>query len=112
MMNEKLERRWAACEALSMGRGGISEVARSTGISRATLRKGMREIDQEYPGLAGELDGRIRQSGGGRHSLAESDRSLESDLKKLLEPATRGSPSSPLLWTSKSTRKLATEVGT
>jgi transposase len=110
MMNEKLKRRWAACEAMSQGRGGISAVAHATGISRTTIRKGIREIEQEYPGLADDLDNRIRRPGGGRRALTESDRSLQSDLKKLVEPATRGEPTTALLWTSKSTRKLAKEL--
>ena len=110
MMNEKLRRRWAACEAMSMGRGGISAVADATGISRTTIRKGIREIEQEYPGLVDDLSNRIRRRGGGRRALTESDRSLQSDLKKLVEPATRGEPTTALLWTSKSTRKLAKEL--
>lgn len=110
MMNERLRRRWAACEAMSMGRGGISAVADATGISRTTIRKGIREIEQEYPGLADDLNKRIRRPGGGRRALTESDRSLQADLKKLVEPATRGEPTTALLWTSKSTRKLAKEL--
>ena len=110
MMNEKLKRRWAACEAMSLGRGGISAVAQATGISRTTIRKGIQEIEQEYPELSEEVGSRIRRPGGGRRSLTEGDRNLQSDLKKLVEPATRGSPTSPLLWTSKSTRKLAKEL--
>lgn len=110
MMNEKLRRRWAACEAMSMGRGGISEVARATGISRTTIRKGIYEIEQEYPGLAKDLSNRIRHPGGGRRSLTESDLNLQSELKRLVEPTTRGEPTTALLWTSKSTRNLAKEL--
>jgi hypothetical protein len=52
MMNEKLKRHWAACEALSMGRGGIAAVALATGLSRTTIRKGIREVQQLYTNLA------------------------------------------------------------
>lgn len=111
MMNEKLKRRWAACEAIAMGRGGISAVAQATGISRTTIRKGIREIEQEYPQLAENVsEQRIRRPGGGRPRLSESDPALQAHLKRLVEPATRGEPTSPLLWTSKSTRKLAKEL--
>jgi len=111
MMNEKLRRRWAACEAMAIGRGGISMVACATGMSRATIRKGIREIAQEYPDLASRIAGeRIRLPGGGRRALTAQDATLESDLKRLIEPATRGEPTSALLWTSKSTRKLAAEL--
>ena len=52
LMNEKLTRRWAACEAMAMGRGGISAVARETGLSPNTIRRGVREVEKEMPHLA------------------------------------------------------------
>ncbi len=111
MMNERLKRRWAACEALTIGRGGISAVSEATRMSRTTIRKGIREIQEEFPDLAEDVASqRCRREGGGRRPLHETDESLLGDLEKLVEPATRGDPSSPLLWTSKSTRKLAAEL--
>ena len=111
MMNERLKRRWAACEALAIGRGGISAVSEATRMSRTTIRKGIREIQEEFPDLAEDVASqRCRCDGGGRRPLHETDESLLGDLEKLVEPATRGDPSSPLLWTSKSTRKLAAEL--
>src|SRR5881628_1283916 len=110
LMNERLRRRWAGCEALALGRGGISAVARATGLSPNTIKRGMREIETEMPGLAASLPARQRQPGGGRRRLADHDRTLIRDLKRLLEPVTRGDPMSPLLWTSKSTRHLAAEL--
>jgi transposase len=111
MMNEKLKRRWAACEAMAMGRGGISVVSRATGISRTTIRKGIREIQEGYPQLADDVSPeRIRRPGGGRPRLSEVDPALQGDLEKLVAPATRGEPTSSLLWTSKSTRRLAKEL--
>lgn len=112
MMNEKLKRRWAACEAMAIGRGGISAVARATGISRTTIRKGVQEIEHEFPQLAEAIDPqRIREPGGGRRTLAETDQTLMLDLERLIAPATRGEPTSALLWTSKSTRHLAEALG-
>lgn len=111
MMNEKLKRRWAACEALAIGRGGISEVAQATGMSRTTIRKGIFEIECNYPKLMQSVDAqRVRASGGGRQPLAETDKTLTSDLEKLISPSTRGEPTSALLWTSKSTRHLEKEL--
>jgi len=111
VMNEKLKRHWAACEAMTMGHGGISAVSEATGMSRTTIRKGIREIEQEYPELA-ELAGkeRIRRPGGGRRRLTEHDPTLKETLEALVDPATRGDPMSPLLWSSKSTRKLGKEL--
>jgi transposase len=111
LMNEKLKRHWAACEAMAMGHGGISAVSEATGMSPTTIRKGIREIEQEYPELAEQVSGgRVRRPGGGRHRLTEHDTTLEETLRKLVDPATRGDPMSPLLWTSKSTRNLAKEL--
>ena len=36
IMNEQLRRQWAGCEAMAIGRGGVSAVARATGLSRNT----------------------------------------------------------------------------
>jgi hypothetical protein len=114
MMNEKMRRRWAACEAMAMGRGGISAVARETGLSRNLILRGIREIEAEMPGLAESIGSqdqqRVRRPGAGRRRRTEEDPGLLKDLKKLLEPVTRGDPMSHLLWTSKSTRKLAAEL--
>lgn len=35
---------------------------------------------------------------------------IEKELEKLIEPALRGKPNSPLMWTSKSLRKLSAEL--
>jgi transposase len=109
LLHEKARRCWAACEALSLGYGGISLVATATRLTRPTIRRGIAEIragdlSRDAPDPAG---GRIRRPGGGRHSLAGADPRLLDDLKRLVDPATRGDPMSPLLWTCKSTRNLA-----
>ena len=45
LLHEKAQRRWAACEALALGRGGISLVSAATGLSRPTIRRGLAELD-------------------------------------------------------------------
>ena len=45
-----------------------------------------------------------------RKAKTEIDESLKQDLDRLLDPATRGDPMSPLRWTCKSTPKLAAEL--
>ncbi len=109
LLHEKARRCWAACEALSLGRGGISLVATATCLSRPTIRRGIAEIQAGDHDSVGPRPNRphIRQPGGGRHSIAEADGTLIRDLKRLIDPATRGDPMSPLLWTCKSTRTLA-----
>jgi hypothetical protein len=108
LLHEKARRRWAAAEALSLGRGGISTVAQATGLSRPTIRKGIAELLQ---GATADDESSVRAAGGGRRSLTATDRLLLADLQRLVDPTTRGDPMSPLLWTCKSTRNLAEALG-
>ena len=96
---------FAANEALQQGHGGISRVSRVCGLSRVTITKGTREIDRE-PLPAG----RIRRPGAGRPRHEARDPALPGMLESLVEPLARGDPQSPLRWTCKSTRSLATEL--
>jgi len=109
VMDERLRRQWAATEARDMGRGGVTLVARATGLSRTTITAGLHELDQPASQRAAEAD-RIRRPGGGRRPLKETDDGLLAALESLIEPATRGDPQSPLRWTCKSLRRLAAEL--
>jgi len=105
-LNERTRRLWAAVEAQSLGYGGIALVERATGVSRATIVRGIRQLE------SGEsLDpGRVRKAGGGRQRTAMIDPTLMADLDALVEPTASGDPQSPLRWTSKSVRRLAAEL--
>lgn len=106
-LNERGRRIWAASEAKACGRGGIAAVARASGISEGTIRRGLAELE------SGETlePGRVRRAGGGRKPITETDPKLIAELERLLEAETRGDPTQPLLWTSKSVRRLAAELG-
>ena len=110
-LDERTRRLWAAVEARTLGRGGIMRVAEATGLSRATIRAGLRELSGrrpvELPQVRGE---RLRRPGGGRRPLIESDPPLLQDLERLVDPVTRGDPMSPLRWTCKSAARLADEL--
>jgi Rhodopirellula transposase DDE domain len=54
--------------------------------------------------------GRVRKAGGGRKKKSSRDPTLAADLKRLVEPVTRGDPMQPLLWTTRSLRNLVTEL--
>jgi hypothetical protein len=114
LLHEKAQRRWAACEARALGRGGISLVVAATGLSRPTIHRGLAELDSRPDAIedAGPKRIRIRRTGGGRHRLTTGDHSLLKDLQDLVDPATRGDPMSPLPWTCKSTRHLAQALDT
>src|SRR5256885_783240 len=69
LLDEQARRLWAAVEARALGRGGISQVAEATGLSRATVRAGLQELAP--PATATGLQtppGRLRRPGGGRQA--------------------------------------------
>src|SRR2546425_6595797 len=108
-LNERGRRRWAASEALEWGHGGIKAVAQATGLGERTIRRGCQELRYDHA-PASPAGRRIRRAGGGRKPLQTHDPALVSALEALVEPTTRGDPMSPLRWTCKSTRKLATAL--
>ena len=83
-------------------------MARATGVSRRAIRAGAKELKAR--GAAALAPGRIRRPGGGRKRTVDQDPTLLTDLEKLIEPTTRGDPESPLRWTCKSVRHLATAL--
>ena len=100
LLNERQRRLWAATEALALGRGGITWAAEATGLSRMTVRAGIREVHQQerQPDQVLAPD-RVRRPGGGQRPLTERDPTLRRDLERLVDPVTRGDPRSPLRWT-------------
>ena len=106
-LTERGRRLFAAAEAMTAGYGGVTAVSAVTGLARSTIDRGIAEITVGADCGAG----RVRRVGGGRRKLGERDAGLIDDLKALVEPATRGDPQRPLLWTSKSLRHLAAALG-
>jgi hypothetical protein len=106
VLDEQSRRRFVALEAQALGRGGVSLMARITGLSRRTIYHGLCDIQsRESPG-----PGRVRKRGGGRKSKVLEDPTLVADLRKLVEPMTRGDPMQRLLWTCRSLRNLVKEL--
>ena len=101
-LDERQRRLLLGAEAHELGRGGIKAVAEATGVHPDTIARGVREV-QGQP----EPQRRVRAPGGGRKKLSETDPQLAAELKKLVDPETRGDPMSPLVWTTKLTRNLA-----
>lgn len=106
VLNERALRIWCATEADCLGRGGVTLVHKATGKSRVTIARGVRELYAEEQ-LA---QNKQRKKGGGRKKLVAKDPAILESLNKLLVPATRGDPERPLLWSSKSSYNLATEL--
>jgi len=109
--NENTIRIWSALESQFYGRGGVSFVAEATGLSRTTIYEGLQEISSKtFAKRKDDPKERIRKEGGGRKSIKETYPNIEAELEAMLEPVTRGDPESPLLWTCKSTYKIATQL--
>jgi len=104
--DEHTRRVWAATEARAIGYGGISLVARATGVSQRAIQVGLQEI------RTGDVlpEGQIRRPGGGRKSALFHQPDLQEILEGLVEPLTRGDPESALRWTCKSTCRLSQEL--
>jgi hypothetical protein len=102
LFDERGRRLWAAAESRAIGYGGDSLVSSATGLARETIRNGRRELEQGT-----SLEGRIRRPGAGRPGLEVTQPGIRAALEKLVDPVTRGDPTSPLRWTCKSKAKLA-----
>jgi hypothetical protein len=105
-LDERSRRLVAAAESRAIGKGGISIVAKATGISRPVIRQGIADL-KDPTALP---TGRIRREGGGRKRAVDKDLALKSDLESLLESTTRGDPQAALRWTCKSVRQLTAEL--
>ena len=105
VLNERARRLWAATESRAIGYGGDALVSAATGLARETIRKGRREIDRGV-----EATGRVRRAGAGRPGIEKTQPGVKEALERLVDPVTRGDPTSPLRWTCKSRAKLASTL--
>ena len=104
-LDERQRRLWMGTEAREGGRGGVSLVARATGLARSTVTRGVFELEN-----GDDPAGRARRAGGGRKRAEVDNPALVAALRELVEPDARGDPESPLQWTTKSVRTLAGEL--
>ena len=91
----------------ALGYGGVSIVARATGLTRPTIAAGHQGTGR-YEAACMDKDAkrRVRREGAGRPRVTDSNAGLRPALEKLVDPITRGDPESPLRWTCKSTHAL------
>src|SRR6516162_11366948 len=106
VLNEQSLRRFVAMEARALGRGGVSLMSRISGLARSTIYHGLSDIRDHVSAPSG----RVRKPGAGRKKKSSEEPTLVADLKSLVEPATRGDPMQPLLWTTRSLRNLTKEL--
>jgi len=102
-LNERQRRLLLAAEARALGWGGTSLAAAAAEVSRQLISRGLEELTQSGQ----TMQNHIRRPGAGRKELRHKQPELIEDLDRLVDPATRGDPMSPLRWTCKSTSQLA-----
>ena len=107
LADESLKRKLAAAKALDLGWGGISTVARISGMSITTIRKGIQELENlEDFGQTKT----IRKTGAGRKKIEIKNPKIVEDIEAIMDENTAGDPMSFLKWTNKSTYTIAEEL--
>src|SRR5262249_42040948 len=101
-LDEKSRRLVVGLLAKQHGWGGIARLARITGLSRDTVRRGQRELAHPDQRVAG----RIRRPGGGRQPVEKKCPDVLVALEDLVRDSVAGDPMSGMRWTHKSIRKL------
>ena len=76
-LDEKQKRLLAASMATAIGRGGIVQAHRVTGLAINTIKAGQREVAEGTV----EEKGKIRRQGGGRKRVEALDMSLHETVK-------------------------------
>jgi Rhodopirellula transposase DDE domain len=106
MLDERARRLVLGAVARAVGEGGTGRVAALAGASWQTVADGAAEVGSGDSAPRG----RVRRPGAGRPPLAESDPGLLPALESLVRDSMRGDPRSPLLWTTRSVKRLAGEL--
>jgi hypothetical protein len=104
ILNERQRRIYLSAEAQSIGWGGKTIISKLSSVARRTIAKG------ETESLTIESDttkNRIRKEGGGRKKRVVHQPEILQAIENIVSPHTMGNPMNPLIWTSKSIRKIA-----
>jgi hypothetical protein len=100
LLNEHQSRLYLGAEADSLGWGGKSKISVLSGVCRDSIARGVEEIKQGNPSV------RVRKKGAGRKKVTEKYPDLLKDINEIISPHTMGDPCNPLIWSSKSSRKV------
>lgn len=100
-LDEFQTRIYLGAEAQSAGRGGKSKISLLSGVCRRSITRGIKEAGETLE------KGRIRKKGGGRKKKSAIHPNLLNDISDLISAHTMGDPENPLIWCSKSIRKVA-----
>jgi hypothetical protein len=100
LLDEQQRRLYLGAEADSLGWGGKSKISLLSGVCRDSISRGVEEIKQGNP------SDRVRNKGAGRKKATEKYPDLLNDIEEIISPHTMGDPCNPLIWSSKSSRKV------
>jgi hypothetical protein len=104
-LDERQRRLLTGGFAEMLGHGGITAVAKVSGLARNTVQRGAQDIRAGV-----EVSDRTRAPGAGRKPAEVAQPGLAAAVDSLVEPESRGDPMCSLRWTTKSTRKLSEEL--
>ena len=109
MLSEKAKRLYTAVEALKIGHGGISYIARIVGCSRKTVARGIRELSQLSTDAINNQ--RIRKPGAGRKPYYEKYHNINQQFLDILKDHTAGDPSNTeIIWTNLTPREIGNRI--
>ena len=103
-LSEKDRRRYAAVEALKLGRGGLSYISQLLKCDDEAMQLGKRELEQQE-----ELSqSRVRRAGGGRKAALATIAGLDEAFLSVLAQHTAGSPMDETIkWTNLTRQEIA-----
>jgi hypothetical protein len=105
-LDEHQRRLYLGAEADSLGWGGKSKISALSGVCRDSIARGVEEVRQE------KVSTRIREKGGGRKKASAKYPDLLNAINEIISPHTMGDPCNPLIWSSKSARKVRNALQT
>jgi transposase len=109
----RLRRLWAAAEALEIGDGGEKRVATAIGMSTATVKLGVRELQAAAEAQDNKVEGdKESRRGPGRLWSEEKDPDLIPTLERLLSDEVAGDPMGEQRWVRSSLRRLSERLQT
>lgn len=107
ILNERQYRCYLGRTAVSLGRGGQALVARLSGSSINTVRKGVEEVNS---GVVAHYTDQVRKPGGGRKSASVLYPEIGKAIEKIIDGKTYGDPEKVIHWTTKSLMSIAEEL--
>ena len=104
-LSEKDRRRFAAVQAITLGHGGIQDIAQVLGCDPQTVQEGMRELKQLPDDPAGK---RVRKPGGGRKKTEVKHAALIQQVQDTIKDRTAGDPMrEDVVWTDVTPQEIS-----